>query len=450
MKNEILMTETKEKLTYKKIFLFWIPLAATWLMMAAEGPFLAAVIARMALPKFNLAAYGMAYSIAVFFEAPVIMLMSSSIALVKCRLSYIKLRNFAFTLISMVTIAIAIFLIPGIYDFIVANLLQLPPEVSKRLYTAVLILLPWPAAIGYRRLYYGILIKNNQTNKVFYCTITRLTSMAITAFVCYNFLNVGGATAGALALVFGVVLEATVCRIIVNKTVNKILSGEIVEKNHKVLSYLETFHFYYPMALTCFISMVVPLMTTFFITHGRLPVESLAVLPLINSLVFVFRSLGLSFQEVSIALLGEKFEKFKMLRNFATSLGIFGSGSLIIIAFTPLSYVWFQTISGLSAELTSVAILPLKIIAIIPGLSVLLNFQRSLMIVARKTLHLTVATSIEAVTIFVVLILLITNLNAVGAVAAVLSLVLGRLAANLYLMCPCVKTVNKNLSNNSD
>ena len=43
--------------TYGRIFRLWVPLAATWLMMSAEGPFLAAVIARLNEPTFNLAAY---------------------------------------------------------------------------------------------------------------------------------------------------------------------------------------------------------------------------------------------------------------------------------------------------------------------------------------------------------------------------------------------------------
>jgi hypothetical protein len=34
--------------------------------------------------------------------------------------------------------------------------------------------------------------------------------------------------------------------------------------------------------------------------------ESPAVLPVVNALVFTFRSPGLSFQEVGVALLGEK------------------------------------------------------------------------------------------------------------------------------------------------
>jgi len=37
-----------EQLHSQKILVFWAPLAATWLMMAFEGPFLAAIIARLA------------------------------------------------------------------------------------------------------------------------------------------------------------------------------------------------------------------------------------------------------------------------------------------------------------------------------------------------------------------------------------------------------------------
>ena len=69
-------------LTLRRIFGFWLPLAATWLMMATEGPFLAAVIARLADPTYNLAAFGVAYALALVVEAPIIMMMN-----VPCRLA---------------------------------------------------------------------------------------------------------------------------------------------------------------------------------------------------------------------------------------------------------------------------------------------------------------------------------------------------------------------------
>ena len=62
---------------------FWSPLAATWVMMALEGPFLAAAIARLPDPKLNLAAHGVAFAIAIVIEAPVMMMMSTSTALAR-------------------------------------------------------------------------------------------------------------------------------------------------------------------------------------------------------------------------------------------------------------------------------------------------------------------------------------------------------------------------------
>jgi len=88
------MPKKSSQLSIRKIFFFWIPLASTWLMMAAEGPFLAAVIARLQDPKHNLAAYGVAFSFAILIEAPIIMITSASTALVKDKSSYFKLRNF--------------------------------------------------------------------------------------------------------------------------------------------------------------------------------------------------------------------------------------------------------------------------------------------------------------------------------------------------------------------
>ena len=51
---------TAEPLKTRRILVFWMPLAGTWLMMAVEGPFLAAVIARLPDAAPNLAAYGVA------------------------------------------------------------------------------------------------------------------------------------------------------------------------------------------------------------------------------------------------------------------------------------------------------------------------------------------------------------------------------------------------------
>ena len=127
-------------------------------MMAAEGPFLAAMIARMPGPEFNLGAYGVAFALAILIEAPVIMLMSAATSLVKDRISYLKLRNFSRGLILVTTLLLLIVLVPGVYRWLTETLLQLTSEISALTYGALWFFLHSPIAIGYRRLLHAVLI----------------------------------------------------------------------------------------------------------------------------------------------------------------------------------------------------------------------------------------------------------------------------------------------------
>ncbi len=439
------MIAEKESLPYKKIFFFWIPLAATWLMMAIEGPFLAAIIARLANPKFNLAAFGVAFSFAVFIEAPVIMIMSASTALAKDRDSYIKLRNFTFVLNGITTAVMIIFIIPPIFTFITQGLIGLPENIAKLTHHAFIFILPWPAAIGYRRFYQGILIRNNLTRRVAYGTIIRLMAIVMTSLTCYLLFDLNGALVGTLSLAVAVSAEAVASRIMAHSSVRHLLFKERdPERSEETpISYRYITKFYYPLALTSILGIGVYPMVTFFMGQSQMPIESLAVLPVILSLVFIFRSLGLSFQEVGIALLEKNSNAFKPLRNFAFGLGIVLVCLLSLITLTPFSSIWFHKISGLSLELTIFAKFPAQIATLLPGLTVLISLQRALLINHKKTTPITIATSIEVICIFTILFVSIMAFNLIGAIAAFAALGVGRLFANGYLVWPCLKVLKR-------
>lgn len=420
-----------------------MPLAATWLMMAAEGPFLAAVIARMIEPKINLAAYGVAYSLAIIVEAPIIMIMSATTALYKNKDSFLKLRNFTYSANALITLFMLILVIPPVFFYFAESIIGLPHNVAELTHAATIVFLPWPAAIGYRRLYQGILIKNDKTKKVAYGTIVRLITMAVVAVILY-FLDIfDGVVVGAAALSLGVVAEAIASKIMCRTIIKEIKAREDIYEGQEPLTYKGIYKFYYPLALTSIISLAVHPMVTFFMGNARMSIESLAVLPVINSLVFVFRSVGLSYQEVTIALMGENFLQYKKLRNFAVLLGAITVIILYTIAFTPLAEIWFHKISGLSIELTEFAILPLQIIALMPALTVVINFQRAVLIYAKSTSPLSIATTIEVIGIILVLFLTIKVFDFVGVIAAVLGFVFGRISANLYILPSFFRAIRK-------
>lgn len=403
-------------------------------MMALEGPFLAAIIARMPAPKANLAAYGVAYSLALFMEAPVIMLMSAATALVKDWPSYLKMRRFTFLLIGGVTTLMLILLTPPLFKIAAIDLIGLPDDVAALTHRALLVLLPWPGAIGYRRLYQGILIRSHSTRRVAYGTVIRLSSISATALLLYIYGQLEGVIVGAAALSGGVVTEAIASRRMAAAGIRRLRA------EHGAGAPLATpltlpgiAKFYYPLALTSIIGLGVHPLVTFFMGQSRLPLESLAVLPVVNAFVFIFRSIGLSYQEVGIALLGDYFSGFVPLRRMALKIMAGASGTLALLAFTPLANVWYETVSGLSPNLAALAITATQILVLMPVLSVLLSFQRSVMVNVKKTTPITVATALEIAGIFGMLMIGVHWLQLIGVVAAASAYLVGRMCANLYL-----------------
>jgi hypothetical protein len=326
----------------------------------------------------------------------------------------------------------AITLLPPIFDWLALDLIGLPVEVASRAHVALIILLPWPATIGIRRFYQGVLIRHDLTRLVAYGTVIRLVSMAATGFLLARFTDMEGAWVGAAALTAGVCAEAVAAWLMARGSVRALMAnGEAA--TGAATSYSKLTLFYYPLALTTLLSLGIQPVITFFVGNSRMSLESLAVLPVISSLVFIFRSLGLAYQEVVIALMGETQEGYRSLRRFGLTLGAAVVGGLSIIAWTPLAGVWFETVSGLEPELAAFSIVPTRIMAPIVGLTALLSFQRAVLVVRGTTNGITWATIIEVIGVVSVLWIAIARFDLVGAVAAATALLIGRIGANVYL-----------------
>lgn len=425
-----LSNSVETPLTTKKIIKLWYPLLLTWMMMAFEGPFIAAVVARLENPKENLAAFGIAFALALIVEAPIIMIMSAGIALIKGKESFIKMKKFTYTLNGLITILILILLIPSIFTFVTENLMQLSPKVSSLCRKGTFFMIPWAAAIGYRRLYHSVLIISNKTHKVALGTVIRLFSMATVALLCSKSGFMSGVETGTAALSAGVIMEALASRFMSLKETSKILNKK---ENSCDLKYSYIISFYIPLALTSFVSMSIKPTVTFFMGYADKSLESLAVLPVLNSMIFIFSAVGLSYQEVALSLMGKNHHNYIKLRNFMMFLVAGVTIFSVILMFSPVSHFYFKTFSGLSDELSEFISLPAKISFLLPALSVFLSFQRSFMVNEHKTYAISHSTFIELSGIIIVLLLSIFVIQLPGAVGAATAYFVGRVASNSYL-----------------
>lgn len=413
---------------------FWSPLAATWIMMSLEGPVLAALIARLPDPKINLAAYGIAFSIAILVEAPVMMLMSAATALVRDRESYRRLRIFTHGLNALSTLPLCLLLVPPVFDALVGGLLNLPPDVAGLTYGALWFFVPWTAAIGYRRFVHGVMIRVGATRRVAAGTLCRLGAMTGTAVALFAFSDLPGAWLGPASLVTGVLVEAAAARWMGAAAIRRTIAiPGSPAAGVGTLTYRGIVTFYYPLALTSIIGLATHPMLTFFMGRANAALESLAVFPVIGALSFIFRAIGISYQEAAIALLGNDLEHRRVVGRFAAGLALACSLGLAVFAFDPFFSFWFEIVSGLAPDLAAYAWVPVVLLVPLPALSVWLSYQRAVNVLRHRTGPITTATILEIAAIALIFAVTGWGLDLVGVTAATIAFLGGRLLSTIYL-----------------
>ena len=426
--------ESPTPLSRRRILRFWLPLEATWLMMAVEGPFLAAVIARLPGPTENLAAFGVAAALAWIIESPIIMMLSASNALCRDRIAYHKLRRFSFTLNGVVTVIMLALVTPPVFRVVVLGIMGLPPEVAGLAGRAIGLLIFWPAAIGFRRFYQGILIRSGRPQAVTWGTVIRLSTMAVTGLLLALAAKLPGASVGAGAMGAGVIAEGAASWVMARSTLRALnrQPDEFCDFGRE-LTMARIRRFYAPLALTSFLSFFINPLTSYFMARGRQPIESLAVLPVIVGLAFMFRTAGISLQEVVIALIGDEGGHRAELARFSKQVAAFSTLALAAVVFTPLATVWYHAVSGLSSELSVFAFLPGALLVLLPLLETTQSYQRAVLVRSHKTGPIGTAVAVQLALTTAVFAATIFGFRMAGAPTTGIALTAGYIAGNVVL-----------------
>jgi len=147
----------------RDIFLFWLPLYSSWLLMTGEGPLVSAAVNRLPDEVTMLAALGIVYSLAVLLESPIINLLATATALVGDHASYRQVRRFTVHWMVLLTALSYLLAMTPLFDAVVLRGLGVPPEIGAAVRPGLRILVPWSAAIAWRRFCQGVLIHFRRT-----------------------------------------------------------------------------------------------------------------------------------------------------------------------------------------------------------------------------------------------------------------------------------------------
>jgi hypothetical protein len=361
--------------------------------MGVELPAVSAFVARMPNPAINLAAYGgIVFPLALIIESPIIMLLAASTALSKDEPSYNLIRRFMLITAAALTGLHILIAFTPLYYFVAESLLGAPEVIVEPGRIGLMIMTPWTFSIAYRRFNQGVLIRYNHSKKVGVGTIVRLTADLIVLVIGYSIGSIQGIVVATVAVSAGVISEAIYSGIVVRPVVQQqVKTSPLIKPPLTLKNFLR---FYIPLVLTSLLNlMVLPLGSA---ALSRMPaaLPSLAVWPVISGLTFMFRSVGVAYNEVVVALLEEP-RSTRSLRRFSVILTGVTTSLILIMALTPLSLLWFNILSGLEPQLADMASIGLILAIPTAGFAVLQSWYQGLILHGGRTRSIT-----EAVVLF--------------------------------------------------
>lgn len=390
---------SQDNITYRRIFILWLPLAAMWLMMGIEMPLVNAIIARLAEAKANLAAFGVTMAIALIVEAPIIQLLAAGTALADSKKNYRRLLNFTHILAVSLTVLHLFLGFSPLYSLLLKHVLGVPVEIIEISRRAFLWMFPWSAAVAYRRFWQGVLIRYEKTSVVPLIMVIRFIFTSAVLISGFSIIKLNGAEIGGLALSLGVIAGAVSSSIFVRPIVCKFKDDDTVRE----LSWKDLSQFYYPLALTSFMTFIVRPLLSFGIARALFPLESLAIWPVVTSVLFLFRSTAMAYQEVAVSLLKDTSDTYH-LGQFSVFLGSILSFILLILAVTPLGELLYHYGSGLGADLLPFTVIPTYIVVSIPFITSQISWYRGMLIHKHETRTIAKAVLLNSVVLILIII----------------------------------------------
>ncbi len=418
-------------LPMSRIIRTWWPLAASWLLMAVELPALTAVMARLANPEINLAAFGgVVFPLSLIIESPIIMLLAASTALSKDWDSYQRVRRFMMVAGASLTLLHILVAFTPLYYVVVEGILSVPKVIVEPARIGLMIMTPWTWSIAYRRFNQGVLIRFGRSQAVGIGTAIRLSADGLVLLIGYWIGNIQGIVVASCAITAGVICEA----IYAGFAVRPVVSGALRQAPpvQPLLSWNAFYAFYIPLAMTSLLSLLANPIGSAALSRMPEALASLAVWSVVTGLIFLFRSLGIAYNEVVVALLDEA-RSSAALRRFAIILTVLTTIGLLLFSTTSLSTWYFTEISALPPHLAEIARLGLFFTLPLPALSVIQSWFQGAILHSRRTRVITESVIIYLTTSVVTLVGGVVWGQAVGLYIGLASLTVSTLAQTAWL-----------------
>ena len=395
----------------------FLPLSLSDVTMAYGDPMMTTTLAHLPDAQNNLAAVGIAKSLAIFFESPIIMILHAANALAGSQDSRKALWRFTLLVGGGLTFLLSLLGLPIIFNFVGVSLLGIPSAMLATVSQVLLLMGGWPFAIAWRRYFQGLLIYHGQSRAVAKASIFRLFTLALVLTGGF-FLPITGGILAGFALISGVIVEAIAVTIFAR------LSGAIlppqIEQPNLPRNLTQVWKFYLPLANSMMVVWGGRAILISILARAEDATIAIAAWSAAWGLVLVIANSTRMVQQMVIKYRHQVSDK--QLLTFAMSVGAACSSLLLLMSLTPIGDRIVQSFIGNDLTLAKSIKPVLLICAIVPLFVALQNAIQGFLVSENRTGHVNLSTWLGTGTLLIISTFAI-NKGMNGAIAAAIAMI---------------------------
>lgn len=356
--------------------------------MAAGDPAVTSTLAYMPGAIENLAALGVARSLAVFFESPIIMLLHTSNALAPSMASRRALWRFVLIAIAVLSGGMLILSLPPVFDLVGARFMGIAPGLLARSRWTIGLLILWPAMIGWRRYHQGLLIFHGHPQAVANAGFARLATIA--GILAVGFLGrwQGWALAG-IAMIVALFVETALVTWAAHRSGSMAVSADAPSPDLPE-DLPGIWRFYWPLANSMLVLWGGRALLLAVVARAADGAIALAAWPAAWGFVVLIANGTRMIQQVVIKNRMSPMDP--LLWKFTAGVGAAFTGILLVVGYGPFSRLTLGAFIGQDAALLDRVMPVVRLCVCLPMVIAFQNALQGLLIAKGRTRWINVAT----------------------------------------------------------
>lgn len=359
----------------------FIPLSLTDMAMALGEPVRNYAVASLPNSGLNLASFGIAKSLANFFEAPIIMVLHASNALAKDGESSKKFLRFTLVLSMLLAGLFLCLSIPSIFEFIATKIFDLSVEVSDTTRQIIYFIFSFPFIIGWRRYFQGLLIQQKKNKVIAHAALVRLFFVIVIPLLGMQ-LSWSGLSCAIGSLMGGLLVES----LYITYYCLRFHSFDEVQTHREESlprTYSEISNYYFPLGYSMIVIWGTRALLIFLLSFAVDSKIALPLWPIIWGIVLVISNGTRMIQQVYISSKDDF--SVAAIKMFCFSVAMVFTLLLVLLVLTPWGKSLLAISMGELVEHKSLVLTCLGYFLFFPGLTALQNILQGELIIQNKT-----------------------------------------------------------------